>query len=315
MKAIAVDKLGGTPALMDLPEPTVRPGAILVKVAAAGMNPFDWKMTDGILDGKMPHQFPLIMGVDGAGIVEKAGEGVTRFKTGDKIYGQFIHAPIGEGSYAQYAIIPEDAAITHAPINISLEEAAAVPTSGMTAQQLVEKLALHTGDTVLIIGATGGVGSFAVQLASQQGLHVIATIGNDADEARLKSLGASTLINYKKAPVDVQVKEQFPDGVNGLIDLVSDAAGFKVTSGLVKQGGAVRTTVFVADDNDLKAKGLQGGNFETESSPASLDRLAEIIDRGELKVPLETRISLADAPAAVTQSRAGKATGKTVIVM
>ncbi|MDR6567736.1 NADP-dependent oxidoreductase [Chitinophaga ginsengisegetis] len=316
MKAVAVSKFKDIPVVMDLPKPAVRPGTVLVKVAAAGMNPFDWKMIDGIMDdGKTKHQFPLIMGVDGAGTVEEVGEGVTRFKAGDKIYGQFIHSPIGEGSYAEYAIVPEKSGITKAPSSLSAVEAAAVPTAGMTAQQLLDKLDLQEGNTLLINGATGGVGSFAVQLAAAQGLQVIATVSDEAGAERMKKLGAAITVNYKKAPLTEQVKEQFPGGLDGLIDLVSKTDGFEANLDLLKPGGTAFTTQFVAEENALKDRNIRGGNFETQGSAASLDTLTLAIDRGALTIPVENKIKLEDVPAAIALSRQAKGKGKTVIVI
>ncbi|HWV64558.1 NADP-dependent oxidoreductase [Chitinophaga sp.] len=314
MKAVAVSKFKDIPVVMDLPKPAVRPGTVLVKVAAAGMNPFDWKMIDGIMDdGKMKHQFPLIMGVDGAGTIEEVGEGVTRFKVGDKIYGQFIHSPIGEGSYAEYAIVPEKSGITKAPTSISAVEAAAVPTSGMTAQQMLDKLDLQEGNTLLIVGATGGVGSFAVQLAAAQGIHVIATVSDDAGAARMKQLGAAETINYKTASLTAQVREKYPNGVDGLLDLISNGEGFEANLDLLKPGSGALTTTFVAKEEALKSRNIHGGNFETQGSAASLDTLTLIIDRGGLTIPVENKIRLEDVPAAIAQSRQAKAKGKTVI--
>ncbi|MEZ2446349.1 NADP-dependent oxidoreductase [Chitinophaga sp. RCC_12] len=316
MKAVAVSKFKDIPEVMDLPKPAVRPGTVLVKVAAAGMNPFDWKMIDGIMDdGKTKHQFPLIMGVDGAGTIEEVGEGVTRFKAGDKVYGQFIHSPIGEGSYAEYAIVPEKSGLTKAPSSLSAVEAAAVPTSGMTAQQLLDKLDLQEGNTLLINGATGGVGSFAVQLAAAQGLEVIATVSDDAGAERMKKLGATITINYKEAPLTQQVKEKFPQGLDGLIDLVSNAAAFEANLDLLKPGSAALTTMFVAKEDALKDRNIRGGNFETQGSAASLDTLTLAIDRGALSIPVENKIKLEDVPAAIALSRQAKGKGKTVIVI
>ena len=316
MKAVAVSKFKDIPVVMDLPKPVVRPGTVLIKVAAAGMNPFDWKMIDGIMDnGKMPHQFPLIMGVDGAGTVEEVGEGVTRFKKGDKVYGQFIHAPIGEGSYAEYAIVPEKSGITMAPSSISAIEAAAVPTAGMTAQQLLDKLDLQEGDTLLINGATGGVGSFATQLAAAQGIRVIATVSDDANAERMKKLGATDTVNYKTAPLTTQVKAAYPEGVDALIDLVSNADGFVANLDLLKPGAGALTTAFVADEEALKTRNIHGGNFETQGSAASLDILSLAIDRGALTIPVENKIKLEDVPAAIALSRQAKGKGKTVIVI
>jgi NADPH:quinone reductase-like Zn-dependent oxidoreductase len=313
MKAVAVAKFKDTPEVMELPVPMLRPGTLLVRVAAAGINPYDWKLIDGIMDGHMPHQFPLIMGNDASGTVEAVGEGVTRFKAGDHVYGQFIHKPIGEGAYAEYAIVPEKAVISRTPKNASMLEAAAVPTAGMTGQQLIEKSGLKHEQILLLVGATGGVGSFVIQLATMQGIYVIATVSDEDGLERVTRLGARETINYKKLSLVQQIKEKYPDGVDGLIDVVSDAATFKTISGLVKKGGIALTTSFVADEKDLKDKGLSGGNFEMKGTVASLDALTDAIDNGLLRVPVEQIISLEEVPEAIALSRQAKGRGKTVI--
>jgi NADPH:quinone reductase-like Zn-dependent oxidoreductase len=313
MKAVAVPKFKTMPEVMELPQPQVKPGTVLVRIAAAGINPFDWKLTDGIMEGKMPHQFPLIMGVDGAGIVDEVGEGVTRYKKGDSVYGQFIHTPIGEGSYAEYVVIPEKSATSHAPQSISLLQAAAIPTAGMTALQLLDSLGLKHEQTLLLVGATGGVGSFVVQLAAMQGIYVIATVSDEEGAVRIKKLGAKETINYKKSSVEKEINEKYPDGVDGLIDLVSSSVTFKTMTSLVKEGGAALTTAFVADHEALKQRGITGGNFETQGSPASLDTLSDAISSGAVQVPVEEIISLEEVPAAIALSRQAKGKGKTVI--
>lgn len=305
MKAVAVSQFNATPEVMELPKPTLRPGTLIIRVAAGGMNPFDWKLTDGILDGKMPHKFPLIMGTDGAGTVEAVGEGVTRFKAGDHVYGQFIHAPIGEGAFAEYAIVPDTVIISRAPVKISLTEAAAIPTAGMTAQQLLERSGLKHEQTLLLVGATGGVGSFVLQLANMQGIYVIATVSDEEGAERVKQLGARETINYKKLSVEQQIKSKIPDGVDGLIDLASKADVFKKMAALVRKGGVALTTNFVADGNGI--------NFETKSTVASLDSLTDAVDNGMLEVPLSEVISMEDVPAAIALSRQAKSKGKTVI--
>lgn len=311
MKAVAVKAFKAIPQLMDVEEPAVKDGFIKIKIAAAGLNPFDWKTIDGILKDHMPHVFPLIIGADAAGIVVETGAGVTRFRTGDRVYGQVLHAPVGEGAYAEYVAVPETAPIAKAPENIPLADAAAAPTAGMTAIQLVAKTGLTAGQTLLLIGATGGVGSFAVQAAKLKGIRVIATVSSAAAAERIRSLGASETIDYKKAPVD----EQFPGGADALIDLVSDAAGFEKMSALVKRGGAAFTTQFVADKTGLEEKGLHGGNFETKSTTASLDELRALIDGGKIVIPVDRRVSLAGAPAAIAESRERKSKGKTIILI
>ncbi len=311
MKAVAVKTFNAIPQLQDLQEPVVKDGHLKIKIAAAGLNPFDWKTIDGILKDHMPHVFPLIIGADMAGVVVETGAGVTRFKTGDKVYGQVLHAPVGEGSYAEFVVVPETVPISKAPENIPLTDAAAAPTAGMTAIQLIGKTGLKEGQTLLLIGATGGVGSFITQVAGNKGIKVIATTSSAAAAERMKSLGASGTIDYKKAPVE----EQFSGGADALIDLVSGKAGFEKMLALVKRGGAAFTTQFVADKQVLEERGLHGGNFETKGTPESLDALRELIDSRAIVIPVDRRISLEQAAAAIAESREGKSKGKTIIVV
>lgn len=315
MKAITVEVFKGNPALTEIPKPVLKPGQILVKLKAAGLNPTDWKIADGLLDGKMKHVFPLILGVDGAGVVEAIGEGVSLFKTGDKIYGQFLHQPVGEGTYAEYIAVPETAIITRIPKGLSFEQAAALPVAGMTAFQLVRELHLVRGQTVLIAGATGGVGTFATLFANLNGFNVLATARGEAAEKGIKKLGAKVTFDYTQGDLVEQVKRAYPDGVDALIDLVSDAAAFDHLSGVVKPGGVALTTVFTADPEKLKAKNLKGGNFEVKGSVSVLESVNEMIEVAEnISIPIQ-QVSLEEAPEALARSKEGRALGKTVIVI
>lgn len=313
MKAVTVPAFKATPAITDIPEPAVRPGTIKIKLAAAGLNPFDWKVADGIMKDSMQHVFPLVLGVDGAGVVMETGDGVTRFKTGDRVYGQTIHDPVGEGSYAEYIIVPEQSAMAIAPQSISLVDAAAVPTSGMTALQMLDVSGLKAGQTLLVVGATGGVGSFVVQLATARGLHVIGTASSEAMAEQVRGFGAKEVILYKDTPVLSYVQSNHTTGVDGLIDLNSNAEVFAKHTTLVKEKGAALTTMFVADEKQLAERQLHGGNFETDGKPSSLDALSAVIDSGALRVPVDKKITLEEAPAAIADSRAKKSKGKTII--
>jgi NADPH:quinone reductase-like Zn-dependent oxidoreductase len=315
MKAVAVNEFKAIPQVMDLPEPTVKEGSIKIKLTAAGLNPFDWKTIDGIMKDHMPHVFPLIIGADGAGVVTEAGTGVTRFKTGDKVYGQMLHSPVGEGSYAEYVVIPETAAVAMAPETISLEDAAAAPTAGMTGIQLLEKAKLQSGQSVLLIGASGGVGSFTTQLANAKGIRVIATVSSATQAERLTALGAATTINYKESSLEEAVRKLYPDGVDALIDLIGNAEDFHKMTTLVKPEGYALTTQFVANKESLKAQHLHGGNFETKGSSATLDALRKVIDAGEVDIPVDRKISMEQAPAAIAESRQLKSKGKTIILI
>lgn len=315
MKAITIPQFKATPELTAQPKPVVKAGSMVVKIIAAGINPFDTKMIDGILDGQMPHHFPMIPGVDAVGVVEETGEGVTHFKTGDHIYGQFLHAPVGEGTFAEYVVVPEKAALSFAPKKIPLKQAAAIPTAGMTALQMIEKSGLKHEQILLVVGATGGVGLFLIQLAAMQGIYIIATASDENGASKVKELGAKETINYKKVSVADEIRNNYPDGVDGLIDMVSSPAVFKEMTSLVKKGGIVFTTAFVADEEDLKKKELQGGNFELKGNRTLLDTLSDAADNGALKIPVEKEITLEEVPAALAEIKKLNSKGKTIIVL
>jgi len=310
VRAVAVSAFGATPELVDIARPAPGPGEVLVNLAAAGVNPFDWKVADGMLDGKMPHVFPFVLGVDGAGTVEAVGEGVTRFAAGDPVYGQFFHAPAGVGTYAEYVTVPEGQSITAAPTSVPASAAAAVPTAGVTALTLLDEVGAGPGQRLLVVGATGGVGSFVTQLAAARGAHVIATAGADAAD-RIRGLGAAETVDHHKGAI----ADQLPDGVDALIDVVSDAPAFAANAALVRPGGVAATTVFAADPAALAERQVRGVNVNGKPTPAILDLLAAEIDAGRLRVPVETEVPLAEAPDALALSRSGRSRGKTVIVI
>jgi NADPH:quinone reductase-like Zn-dependent oxidoreductase len=313
MRAIAVDRFKAEPRLLEVAQPVPKSDQLLVKIAATALNPFDWKVADGIM-GAMPAVFPLILGQDAAGTVSAVGADVTRFKTGDRLFGQFFHAPVGEGTFAEYAVVPQTAPLAVLPPQIDFASAAALPTAGMTALSMVETLGLKGQADVLIVGATGGVGSFATQLAAANGLRVLATASSPSDADRLRRLGASEVYASRNEALIADVRGNHPQGIDGIIDLVSDMAALNALAGLLHPGGTVLTTVFSADEKALAARGLKGGNFEVRASSSLLERLADIVKAGKLTVPIESKIDLAEAPAAIARSRAGHSKGKTIIL-
>ncbi|MFC6299409.1 zinc-binding dehydrogenase [Pseudomonas sp. CCM 7893] len=314
MKAVAVNAFGTAPVLMDMARPVPDAEQVLVKLQASGLNPFDWRVGDGILKGKIPHLFPLILGVDGAGVVEAVGANVRRFKPGDRVVGQFLFGRAGQGSYADYAVIDQNAVLSRYPQTLPAALAAALPTAGITALQLSQRLDLKPGSTVLIVGATGGVGSFLTQLATMNELRVIATASGGAAE-RMRVLGAVKTLDYRSTPIDQWMGTHYPEGIDGLVDLVSDAAGFARNASFVKNGGVALSTVWSARAEELMARGIKGGNFEAKTTSADLDLLVRTAVAGELTIPVERQITLAQVPAALAENRAGGARGKTVVVL
>src|SRR5918995_5371361 len=157
MRAIAEDEFGGPVTLMNLPIPQIGAGEVLIRVRAAGVNPFDWKVADGVLKGEKEHHFPLILGFDAAGVVERVGADVTRLFEGDEVYGYLSKPVMGEGTYAEH-VGASAAIVAKKPESVGIAEAAALPMPALTAMDLVDAVDLGEGKTVLIVGATGGGG-------------------------------------------------------------------------------------------------------------------------------------------------------------
>ncbi|MGW2890984.1 NADP-dependent oxidoreductase [Streptomyces griseoruber] len=314
MKAVVVTEFGAQPELVDLPTPEPGPGEILVRIHAAGVNPFDWKVTDGALKDSVQHVFPLVMGSDGAGVVEKAGPGVTRFRPGDRVYGQFMRLPQGQGSYAEYTLAEQDGKIALIPDTLSYTLAAALPTAGVTAYQAVQAAHLEHGHTLLINGASGGVGQSAIQFAARFGARVLATGTPDLAD-HLRELGAHTVIDFTQAPTHEQVTAAHPEGIDAVIDLVTPTAGdIDPIAGLLRTGGTLLSTNHATDPDTLAIRGVRGINLANNPTAETLTTLAELAAIGELRVRIDTEVPLAHAPATIAKTRAGHATGKTVVI-
>ncbi|MDN3351410.1 NADP-dependent oxidoreductase [Actinomadura sp. DC4] len=302
MRAVTVTGFGAVPEVTDRPVPEPGPGEVLVRLTAAGLNPFDWKVIDGAIEDV---GFPLIIGTDGAGTVERVGADVTGFQSGDPVFGQFSKARLGRGSYAELAVASHGA-IAAAPRTVALSEAAAVPTAGMTALNLVD----HVGDAgrLLIVGATGGVGTFVTQIASARGITVVATASEEKADL-MRALGATEVVDHTVAPIADQVDPQ----VDAVIDLVSGTERLRSLLPVIRPGGIVLSPVFAVPEEGLP--GVEAANFSNVASADLLERLAGQIDAGHVRVVIGDTVTLSQAPEALARSRAGKARGKTVIVI
>ncbi|WP_433229955.1 NADP-dependent oxidoreductase [Actinomadura formosensis] len=312
MRAIAVSEYGATPALMNLPRPEPGPGEIRVKLIAAGLNPLDWKIADGMLKDSLDVPFPLILGQDGAGVVDAVGEGVTRLRPGEQVYGSFFGAERGLGSYAEYAIARDDGPVARMPAGMIYTQAAAVPTASMTALAMVDQARVDTGQTVLVVGATGGVGQGAVQLASRAGAKVIATALDDM-AGTMRRLGADETVDHSKGDLNRQVLAVHSDGIDVVLDMVSDTATAEHIAQMLRPGGTYISTIWAVNPDAMEARGLRGVNFQGTPSSALLERLSALIDASAFRVRVEREVPLAGAAGALAGNRAGGARGKTVL--
>src|SRR5215208_6350253 len=167
MRAITLESFESDPTLQEIPTPQIAPNEVLVRVRASSVNPVDNAIAAGMMRGMVEHEFPVVLGRDYAGVVEQAGSDVTRYAEGEEVYG-FLPAAnpnVHDGTWAELIVVPEDNFVAGKPAGVELAEAGAAPLSGITALSALDALGVSEGDTVLVVGANGGVGSSFVQLA------------------------------------------------------------------------------------------------------------------------------------------------------
>lgn len=313
MRAIAVSAFRAEPCPVEVPKPDPGAGEVRVKVEYAALNPLDWQTADGAPDGAAPQVFPLVLGTDFAGRVDMIGSGDNRFRVGDPVFGRATAPPLGRcGAYGEYVCVPQDSPIALVPRDMPLQLAAALPSAGTTAAQILSSTAVRSGLSLLVVGATGGVGSFLTQLAAGRGTAVVAAVRGD-EKRRMGALGATATVDTTMGPeaLDAAVRDLYPDGVDALVDLVSaDTASFAVYTALVRDGGVAVTTRGVA-----APPGIAWADFRLAPTAAVLEELASAVTRGELDVPIDMELPLEKAPQALAQNRAGGARGKTVFVI
>jgi NADPH:quinone reductase len=311
MKAFAIDELGQPGSVHDLPVPEPAEGQVLIRVAAAGLNPFDNAVVQGYLKDRMEHRFPLVPGMDASGTVEALGEGVEGWTVGDEVFGSVGKMYLGEGTLAQMATMSVGT-VARKPASIEHPAAAAVPVAGVTALTMADALELSEGGVVVVVGATGGVGSYFVQLASGRGAKVVAVCrGENADYAR--QLGASEVIAYTSDDVVEAVRSRYPAGIDAIADMHGDRDGVAALAGQIGPGGHVASAVGAADVEVLGALGIEAVNVMGMVATASLEALARMLEHGEIVSPDIQMFSLADAGQALAAVATGHVRGKIVV--
>jgi NADPH:quinone reductase len=288
MRAVTLEAFDAAPALRDdLPDPTAAADGVVVRVHASSVNPVDNAIAAGMLREMVDHDFPVVLGRDYAGTVEEVGEDVDRYAVGDEVFGFILHAnpTVHEGSWAELVALTPEMQVAPKPASVDLPTAGVTPLSGIAAIAAVDALALSEGETILIVGATGGVGSFAVQLAARAGATVVATaLLEDADY--LRELGVTERLD-RNGDVVAAVRDGHPDGVDALLDLVSYAPG--------EFDGALRDGARVASPNSAAGEGPGRTNVMAVPSEENLRRLAALLDDGTLRVHVHDTFELVRA--------------------
>ena len=306
MKAIVVHNYGGPEVLKyeDTRRPEPKEDQILVRVIAAGVNPVDASIRSERGAKFFGITLPFIPGYDIAGVVEKTGAKIAKFKPGDSVYA-YLSLKDG-GGYAEYAVATEVEAAPK-PKSIRFVEAAGVPVVALTAwQALIDTAKLSVGQTVLIHGGSGGVGSFAIQIAKARGAKVIAT-ASTANQDLLKQLGADVAIDYTKQKFEDVAKD---------VDVVLDSVGKDTLArsyGVVKKGGFIVTLVSRLEQAELDKHGIRGASLGVEPNSNELTEIGKLIDEEKIKVVVSQTFPLAEAMKAQEQVATGHTRGKIVL--
>jgi len=306
MKAVRVHEYGGPEALRyeDAPRPDPGPGEVLIRVHAAGVNPVDVAVRAGFFKERIKYPLPMIPGWDVSGVVEATGAGVSRLKVGDEVYSRPDISR--NGSYAEY-MVAKESEVARKPKSIDHVHAAAIPLAALTAwQALFDAGKLSAGQTALIHGAAGGVGSFAVQFAKLKGARVIA-IASARNHDYLRSLGADQVIDYNATKFETVVRD---------VDVVLDAITGEVADrsyGVIRKGGIYVSILMPPSAEKAAAHGVRVAHVFVQPIVEELDEIAKLVDSGELKVTLEKVFPLAQAAAAQESVATKHTRGKIVL--
>ncbi|MEU8706567.1 NADP-dependent oxidoreductase [Streptomyces sp. NPDC048565] len=297
MKKVSFAEFGGPDVLrvLDVDEPHAGPGLIRIAVRAAGVNPVDWRIREGQVLGAHPTVLPAGVGQDAAGVVDEVGEGVDGVEIGDRVFGE------GSSTYAEFAVL---SAWARMPDGLTFEEAAGYPSVVETALRVIREVGVRPGQTLLVSGASGGVGSAVLQIARERGITVIGTAGA-ANQDYLRSLGALAT-TYDEGWAG-RVRQL------GTIDAALDLAGSGVIRELVELTGDPRKVVTIAD-LDAPALGVRFSGA-AGSVPDALAEAAGLISRGKLHIPVEKSYTLAEAAVAHADSQAGHTRGRRVVIV
>jgi NADPH:quinone reductase-like Zn-dependent oxidoreductase len=297
MKAVRIHAFGGPEVLQyeDVPRPIAAAGEVLVRIHASAVNPADWKFRSGWFGKDAP--LPLTLGFDFSGVIEALGDGVTHWKTGDEVYGY------GMGAYAEYIAVKESL-VAAKPKTVDHVHAAAIASASLVAWKvLFETGGLRPGQKVLIHGATGGVGGFAVQLAHAKGVHVIGT-ASKRNQSYLKELGADETIDYESV--------RFEDVVRN-VDVVFDTQGGETQARswrTLKRGGILISIAQPPAPAEAEKHGVRAAFVVNEMRADSLNAITQLVDSGKLKALVDTVLPLSETRRAQELIQSGHTRGK-----
>lgn len=313
MRAIAIEKFGAQEEVkvMHLTPPPLQEEDVQISIKYAGVNPVDWKIKDGLLKERMPSEFPIVLGMDCAGVITAIGKNIKNFKIGDEVFTFCKKSKMQWGTYAEFLRVDAQQ-VAIKPKKLNFAEAAALPLSALTAwQALFDHGKLKKGGTVLIHAGAGGVGTMAIQFAKSIGAFVITT-ASKAHHSYVKKCGADLIIDYSKESFVKKITQEFPTG----IDLVIDSMGGEVCTEsmrVIKERGCLVSLLQQFDDKKAQPNDIRCVFFLTKPDGSQLQKIAELIDKGTIFAPQIEELPLESAQIALEKVRAGHVIGKIVL--
>jgi NADPH:quinone reductase len=310
VRAFAVKSFGEPASVQNLPVPAAE-GAVLVRVRFAGVNPLDNNLLGRLTAAS---SYPFVVGIDFAGVVERVPAGDHGLRVGDRVFGMART----HGSYADYTAVAPAAAmepLARIPDGVADDQAAALPIPAVTALAAIEQLQVTKGQRVVVMGAAGGVGGYAVQMARSGGAHVIATVRGDDGEAR--RLGAEEVYDSQAADVIDSLRAAHPDGVDAVLDLVSGPDAIRRDAEVIRPGGRLVSTVFAADEDWFAKRQITAHNHASSAnpliSPQGLTTVGRMLAEGTITARIGSTVDLDAAGQVLEELRHGGLRGKAVI--
>lgn len=308
MRAVVSAELGAAPSLVELDTPEPGPGEVRVRVYSSSLNGFDSAVVAGWMAGFMPHQFPVVLGRDFAGTIDRLGPDVDGFAEGDSVFGVVLTMPLQAGGFGEYVIVPRGS-LARTPDGLDHATAGVLGLAGSAAVAVVGITAPAAGETLLLSGATGGVGNIVIQLAAARGAVVLATAMPGDEAAHVRALGADHVID-RTGDIAAQVRAVAPGGVDVAMHLAGDPLAL---ADLVRPGGRFTSLLNVGPDQ-LGERDVDARPTNANPDPAELEELASRVVAGEVVVPVQRTYRLDDVPRAFADF-AGGTLGKLAVAI
>ena len=309
MRAYVLESFETEPRMIDLPQPEIADNELLIRVHAVSVNPVDLAIASGGAKDWLEYRFPVTLGRDLAGVVERVGPSVSTFDVGDKVFGYIAKDYAHDGSFAEYVAVPEGEFVVRQPDGIDHAQAASLGLAAVTATMCLDAAGVGEESVLLVSGATGGVGGYAVQIAKARGAHVLATARPGDEERHVRELGADEVIDWSAGAVADAVRAAHPDGIDALIDLVTpDPEAFAtLAKAVLVPSGKAATTLNAADPDRLG--GIEATNVWSSPEVGRMELIAGLVREGRVRAPVTDTLPFArleEALGAVGSGAVGK---------